>query len=101
MLVDESGFFLNPLVRRTWAKRGQTPTLRTWGRHRDKVSVAAALSVAPRHRRLGLYFRTDAKHYFNGERIALFLREEVLLAPARRGHRALGRRQPPQGGTHP
>ena len=25
VLIDESGFFLNPLVRRTWAPRGQTP----------------------------------------------------------------------------
>ena len=70
MLVDESGFFLNPLVRRPWAPRGHPPLLRTWGRHRDKVSVVAALSVAPRHRRPGLYYRTDAKHSFNVERIA-------------------------------
>ena len=48
MLIDESGFFLNPLVRRTWAPKGKTPVLPSWGRHRDKVSVIAALSVAPR-----------------------------------------------------
>ncbi len=78
MLIDESGFFLNPLVRRTWAKRGRTPTLRTWGRHRDKVSVVAAWSVAPHRCRLGLHFRTDARRYFGAEMIAAFLREEVL-----------------------
>ena len=44
MLIDESGFFLNPLVRRTWAPRGKTPVLPSWGRHRDKVSVVAALN---------------------------------------------------------
>ena len=47
MLIDESGFFLNPLVQRTWARIGQTPVLRTFGGHRDKVSVVVALSVAP------------------------------------------------------
>ena len=56
VLIDESGFFLNPLVCRTWAPKGKTPVLRSWGRHRDKVSVIAALSVAPTLRRLGLYY---------------------------------------------
>jgi hypothetical protein len=41
VLIDESGFFLNPLVRRTWARKGKTPVLRTFGRRRDKVSVVA------------------------------------------------------------
>ena len=43
VFIDESGFFLNPLVRRTWAPRGKTPLLRRFGRHRDKVSTVAAL----------------------------------------------------------
>ena len=42
VLIDETGLFLNPLVRRTWAKRGRTPVLDSWGRHRDKVSVIGA-----------------------------------------------------------
>ncbi len=54
VLIDESGFFLNPLVLRTWAARGRTPVLTGFGRHRDKVSTIAAISVAPRRRRLGL-----------------------------------------------
>jgi hypothetical protein len=43
VFFEESGFFLNPLVRRTWAAQGQSPVLRSFGRHRDKVSVIAAL----------------------------------------------------------
>ena len=77
MLIDESGFLLNPVVRRTWARQGQTPVLPSWGRHRDKVSVIAAVSVAPQRRRLGLHFHTDAKHYIDAEAVANFLR--VLL----------------------
>ena len=75
MLIDESGFFLNPLVRRTWAPKGQTPTLRSWGRHRDKVSVVAALSVSPRRQRLGLYFHADPRHYITAETVVDFLRK--------------------------
>ncbi len=75
MLIDESGFFLNPTVRRTWAPVGQTPTLEGWGRHRDKVSVIAAISVSPKARRLGLYFATDPEDYLNNVGVAAFLRQ--------------------------
>jgi transposase len=75
VLIDESGFFLNPLVRRTWAKKGKTPVLRSFGRHRDKVSTIAALSVAPLRRRLGLYFRTDPKDYIAAQTVVSFLRD--------------------------
>ena len=75
MLIDESGFFLNPLVRRTWARKGKTPVLRTFGGRRDKVSVVAALSVAPGRRRIGLYFHADAQHYLAAQTIVAFLRE--------------------------
>jgi transposase len=75
VLIDEAGLFLNPLVRRTWAKRGKTPVLDSWGRHRDKVSVIGAVSVSPAARRLGLYFATDPQNYFNAEAVVRFLRD--------------------------
>ena len=49
--------------------------LPSWGRHRDKVSVIAALSVAPTLRRLGLYFLADPKNYVTAETVVKFLRE--------------------------
>ncbi len=52
---------LQPLVRRTWAPRGQTPLLRQWERH-DRLSVASGLTVAPCRRRLGLYWRMQPKN---------------------------------------
>ena len=75
MLIDESGFFLNPLVRRTRAPKGQTPILPSWGRHRDKVSVAAAVSVSPGGRHLGLYWHADPKSYVTAETMVKFLRD--------------------------
>jgi transposase len=73
-LIDESGFFLNPLVRRTWAPKGQTPVLTGFGRHRDKVSTIAAISIAPTRRRIGLYFRTDPRTYVDAAAVVSFLR---------------------------
>ena len=73
-MIDESGFLLNPVVRRTWAQQGQTPVLPSWGRHRDKVSVIAALSVSPQRRRLGLFFHTDPQRYLDAQAVADFLR---------------------------
>ncbi len=46
---------LQPVCRRTWAPRGQTPLLRQWAR-RERLSAISALTVAPRRRRFGLYW---------------------------------------------
>lgn len=46
---------LQPVVRRTWAPRGQTPIHYSWDR-RDRLSAISALTVSPKRRRLGLYF---------------------------------------------
>jgi hypothetical protein len=54
VFLDESGFFLTPSVRRTWAPRGQTPILDAWDR-RDRIAAISSISVSPRHRRLNLH----------------------------------------------
>jgi len=54
---------------------GRTPTLTGFGRHRDKVSTIAAISIAPVRRRMGLYWRTDPEHYIDAGAVAGFLRE--------------------------
>lgn len=56
MFLDESGFMLPPVRRRTWAPRGQTPTQNAWDRH-ERFSVIAAITRAPQRMRHGLYFR--------------------------------------------
>lgn len=45
VLIDETGLFLNPLVRRTLALIGRTPILDADGGHREKVSVIGGVSV--------------------------------------------------------
>lgn len=76
-LVDESGVLMAPLVRRTWAPRGQTPQLDQSGGQRQKVSVAAALWLPPRRDRLSLSFATLVNGYFDNWQSAAFL--EALL----------------------
>jgi putative transposase len=45
-----------------------------FGRHRDKVSTIAAISVASGRRRIGLHWRTNAKHYIDAAGVVAFLR---------------------------
>jgi hypothetical protein len=47
---------LTPTVRRTLAPRGETPILETWDRH-DRISAISAVTISPKRRHLGLYFR--------------------------------------------
>jgi len=66
VFIDESGFMLQPVRCRTWAPRGQTPVQKSWDR-RDRLSVIAAVTVAPRCRRMGLYFRIHPHNIRFGE----------------------------------
>lgn len=75
VLIDESGLLLNPLVRRSWAPRGKTPTIGGDGGHRTKVSVIGAVSVSPAARHLGLYFATLPDGYFDAGAVVEFLRD--------------------------
>jgi transposase len=72
-LIDESGLLMAPLVRRTWAPRGQTPELHQKSGRREKVSVAAAVWLSPRRDRLGLFFKTLVNGYFDNWSSAAFL----------------------------
>jgi hypothetical protein len=62
-----------PLLRRSWSLRGQPRQIKQKARHREKVSVAAALYLTPRRDRLGLACQTLVNGYFNNEGVAEFL----------------------------
>jgi transposase len=55
VFLDESGFMLNPSVRRTLAPRGKTPVLETWDR-RDRISAISCVTLSPVLAQPGLYF---------------------------------------------
>jgi transposase len=81
VFLDESGFMLQPLRRRTWAPRGHTPVQYAWDRH-DRFSVLGALSLAPWALRIGLYFQLF-DHNVTAADVVEFIKQL---------HRQLGRR---------
>ncbi len=73
VFLDESGFFLTPTVRRTFAPRGETPVLKAWDR-RDRWSAISCVTVSPVAGRPGLYFDL-LDHNVHGEDVVAFLAE--------------------------
>jgi hypothetical protein len=73
VFLDESGLLMMPLVRRTWAPRGQTPIL--WQRTNSyrKVSAIATLVVSPRRDRVRLIFRLHPNANINAASVLSFL----------------------------
>jgi transposase len=72
VLLDESGFMLQPVVRRTWAPKGHTPIQYSWDRH-DRLSVIAAVTLAPFRHRFGVYFQMYV-HNVAFQEVMAFLR---------------------------
>jgi transposase len=83
---DESGLSQQPVVRRTWAPRGETPILTHVGGPWKRLSIAGALAFRWDGRRSRFYFQTrpgtykavgligflrQLKRHFRGQRIIL------------------------------
>lgn len=107
MFLDETGLSLIPTVARTWALRGQTPTLHHCQRRWTKLNQIAAITVSPKRRRLGLYWHWQRGKAIQTTGIVDFvghllrhLRGHVIVVldnlPGHRGKlmRQLQRRQP-------
>lgn len=72
--TDETGLLLAPLVRTTLAPAGRAPVLRHRASHRDKVSVAAALTLSPVRGHISLYYQSYPDAYVDNVIYAAFLR---------------------------
>ncbi|HEX3233072.1 MAG TPA: IS630 family transposase [Gemmatimonadales bacterium] len=70
---DESGLSHHPVVRRTWAPRGQPPILTHVGSNWKRLSIAAALAFRWDGHRSRVYFQTRPGTYTD-ERLITFLR---------------------------
>jgi hypothetical protein len=64
---------LQPLRRRVWAPKGQTPIQRVWDRH-DRITALAAVTRAPWASRIGLYYEL-LDHNARAADFVQFLRE--------------------------
>jgi transposase len=98
VFADESGFMLQPTVRRTWAPQGRTPILASYDR-RDRLSAISALTVSPVRRRLGLYFdildhnvQTDDFEAFVDHLLRRLGRSIILIIDRYSVHRAAVKR---------
>lgn len=85
---------LQPIVRRTWARQGQTPIYYSWDR-RDRLSAISAITVSPEQRHLGLYFAildhnivTDDFELFVAELLRHFPRGFILVMDRWMVHRS-------------
>lgn len=63
-----------PVLRRTWAPRGTTPTLAVRARSHEKVSGIGALVVSPRRRQLTLALALYPRMNIRGPQVLRFLR---------------------------
>jgi len=84
VFLDESGFMLQPVRRRTWAPSGQTPLQDAWDRH-DRLSVVGLIGVSPLRHRLSLYFQLLPKNADTDQMVELLqqlhhhYRRQVIL----------------------
>lgn len=65
---------MSPLLRRTWAPRGLTPTLAFRQRRHEKVLAIGALVVSPHRRRVTLYLTLHPKQSIRGPHVLRLLR---------------------------
>jgi len=72
IFLDESGFLLIPNVKRTWAPKGETPTVHYRLDHK-KLSAINALSVSPKRKHIALYIRFQSQS-FHGPDVLRFLK---------------------------
>lgn len=75
-IVDESGFSLVCHLKRAWAPRGQTPTMRTNIQHHERLNVLGAVCVSPAKRQIKLPIQSDW-HAINGDAVTAFLERLV------------------------
>jgi len=70
--LDESGFLLTPLVRRTLAPKGERVVMRCSAKH-DRVSALSCVTLSPKAMRVGLYYWPLVNQNVHGEEVVAFL----------------------------
>jgi transposase len=71
--LDESGFMLQPLVRRTLAPRGERVLMRCSASH-ERVSAISCVTLSPQAMRVGLYSWLFSNRNIHGEEVVEFLK---------------------------
>lgn len=95
--IDESGFMLQPVVRRTWAPCGETPVHYSWDRH-DRISACAGIKVNPNFSEPQVFFALQMEN-LRAEQIIDYLkavhqetqRKMIVIMDRWNGHRKAAR----------
>jgi transposase len=75
VFVDEAGFMLAPLLRRTWAPRGHTPVVKVSAPH-ERISAIGAIAISPRRTRFSFLFHLlDDNANFRGHSLVRFIED--------------------------
>lgn len=84
VFADETGYLMNPSVKKTWALCGQTPVVVYRNRHHRKVSVLGALAYEPERDCIEVLcdFHPDA--YVRSGQAAAFVHRLLAEYPDRR-----------------
>ena len=73
VFLDESGFMLQPVRRRTWAPSGHTPVQKAWDRH-ERISAISIICASPLQHRLSHFFQL-LRENVQTEHLVWFLRQ--------------------------
>ena len=71
--MDESGFNLVSPLKRTWAPRGHTPSVRTSLQHHERLNTIGALVISPGGRKIKLR-RQIYRRSLTGKEVIVFLK---------------------------
>ena len=84
VFADETGFMMNPGIKKTWAPAGKTPVIVYRNRHHRKVSVLGALAYQPGRNSIEVVcdFHPDA--YVRAPQAAAFVHRLLAEYPGRR-----------------
>jgi transposase len=91
VFIDESGFLLAPLLRRTYAPRGKQPVIKNADPH-DRLSVIGAITISPERHHFGFHFHLSEDNVnFHGYSIVPFIDglRRWIAGPFTRGYRTV------------
>jgi putative transposase len=73
VFVDEAGFMLGPLVRKTWAPRGCTPIIKVTKPH-ERISAIGAMTISPKRNHFAFHFLLSKDNAnFHGDSVVGFV----------------------------
>jgi putative transposase len=76
VFIDEAGFSLRSPLKRTWAPRGQTPTVYTELNHNVRINLIGALAVTAGRRKIRLHAHAY-RHNISGDQVIRFLQQLI------------------------